>query len=241
MHEAQCHIKNSFITLTYDDDNLPDNATLVKKDLQLFFKKLRKTLDYKIRYYGCGEYGDDTKRPHYHVIFFNYYPTDAKPHTLGSKGDQLYKSETLNKIWGKGYCTFGAVTFESASYTSSYVTKKITGGMAISHYNGREPEFALMSRRPGIGREWYEKYKGETWSSNTIVQRNQEMAPPQYYKNLLKAENEELHTKLKEESRKKMTEVWFSEYGTIEDRDKKYAYHDNFQRLKKAFFKKRKI
>lgn len=147
--EAQNWPKNAFLTLTYNNDNLPKKRTLVKADLQKFWKRLRKSED--IRYLACGEYGPKTLRPHYHAIVFNYWPDDAKQYTKNIVGDQLWTSEKLNKIWGKGYVIVGMVTYESAAYVARYVFKKAFGldkNWNIRHH--RTPEFTLTSRRPGL-------------------------------------------------------------------------------------------
>lgn len=144
----------------------------------------------KVRYFQCGEYGDETERPHYHAVVFNHDFHDKK--LFYNRDDtQLFTSDTLTKLWGYGHCTIGAVTFESAAYVARYVVKKMNGEKAVEHYmrtdpiTGEiiwlEPEYATMSRRPGIGREWYEKYKNEVYPSDTVVVRGREMKPPKYY------------------------------------------------------------
>lgn len=150
MLEAQNWPKNSFLTLTYDNDHIPANRTLVKADLQKFWKRLRKTGE-NIRYMACGEYGPRTLRPHYHAIVYNYWPDDAKIYKDNIVGDKLYTSEKLNKIWSKGYVIVGNVTYESAAYVARYVFKKAYGlNKEWNLKHGRTPEFTLTSRRPGI-------------------------------------------------------------------------------------------
>lgn len=207
VHESQMHKENCFITLTYNNEELPENGTLVKRDLQLFFKKLRKKLDpKKIRYYACGEYGDENGRPHYHACLFNYIPTDGV--LVRERDDyKLYYSKTLDKIWEKGLTTYGALTFESAAYTARYVTKKINGDKADEHYKRVDPEtgeiiqllpeFATMSRRPGIGTEWYKKYKTDVFPSDEVILRQQKMKPPKFYDKILEIEKPELHDQIK--------------------------------------------
>ena len=72
VHESQLHAVNSYITLTYDDFHLPDNYGLEKDALQKFMKRYRKMFGKGIRFFGCGEYGEETSRPHYHLIIFGY-------------------------------------------------------------------------------------------------------------------------------------------------------------------------
>ena len=73
LHEASLFDENSFVTLTYDDKHLPAGGTLVKRDVQLFLKRLRRKFsDRTIRYFFSGEYGGDTLRPHYHGCLFGF-------------------------------------------------------------------------------------------------------------------------------------------------------------------------
>lgn len=148
--EAQKWPKNAFLTLTYSNDNLPKKRTLVKADLQNFWKRLRKK-EKNIRYIACGEYGPRTLRPHYHAGVFNYWPKDTKIYKKNLTNDILYTSEELNKIWGKGYVIIGQLTYESAAYIARYVYKKALGiNKEWNKKHGRTPEFTLSSRRPGI-------------------------------------------------------------------------------------------
>lgn len=186
LEESQLHEISSFLTLTYDEDHCPVDMSLHKRDLQLFFKRLRRSLGQKkIRYYACGEYGDISARPHYHAIVFGYWPTDGRFYKSTPYG-QLRTSSKLEELWGQGFCTVGPVTFETAAYASSYVLKKIVGRDAEYHYGEKTPEFAVMSRNPGLASDWYENYKDEIWRSNTLVCRGREMAPPRYFWNKFK-------------------------------------------------------
>lgn len=187
VHEAKDHDKNCFITLTYDPKFLPKTGTLVKKDLQLFMKRLRKKYGEKIRFFACGEYGDKGERPHYHACIFNH---DFEDKTLWSvRGEvNLYKSEELQKLWPFGFSTVGEVTFESAAYVARYCTKKITGEAAEEHYKGKIPEFVNMSRRPGIGRIHYDRYYKDIYSIDGVVRNGLKLRPPKYYDKLYDAQ-----------------------------------------------------
>lgn len=175
--EMKQHEKNCFITLTYDEDHVPYSMycdlssrrervslTLNKRDLQLFWKRLRKEFpDQKIRYYACGEYGDESARPHYHAIVFGFMPDDLIPASKfddkfvdkSELGYDYYISPTLNKIWQKGHVMVANASWETAAYTARYVMKKLKG-LQKSFYdrNCIVPEFVTMSRKPGIGQEW---------------------------------------------------------------------------------------
>ncbi len=97
----------------------------------------------------------------------------------------LYTSVTLSKLWGKGFVTIGDLTFKSAAYVARYITKKITGPDADDYYKGRKPEYNTMSRRPGIGHAWYEKYKDEVYPEDLlIIQGGIKTKPPKYYDKL---------------------------------------------------------
>lgn len=158
--EAQNHTKNAFITLTYNKDNLPKGKTLLKADLQKFWKRLRKHVaPTKLSYFACGEYGLITKRPHYHAAVFNYWPDDAQPYKRNDVGDMLYTSAELEKIWGKGYVIIGNLTYESACYIARYVYKKAFGAEKELK-KGQLPEFITSSKRPAIAKDYYfEPYK----------------------------------------------------------------------------------
>lgn len=107
VHESSLYRSNIFVTLTYDNDHLPLYNSLSKRDLQLFFKRLRKHFpDVKIRYFACGEYGEQFQRPHYHAIIFNLDFADKILFTR-SGDNKLYTSATLAAIWGLGHCLTG--------------------------------------------------------------------------------------------------------------------------------------
>lgn len=180
VHEASLHEHNCFITLTYNDEHLPFNRTLVKSDFQLFMKRLRKSLGFPIRFFHCGEYGETTHRPHYHAIIFGWEPDDKVLFNVVN-GVRVFTSEKLEKIWGNGFITVGDVTFESAAYVARYVLKKITGDKAAAHYNGRLPEYVTMSRRPGIAFDWFQKYWSDVYPHDYVVARGYKCKPPRYY------------------------------------------------------------
>lgn len=198
VHEAQLHAENCFITLTYDEEHLPRRPTSLNPDhLRNFFKKLRHTTGPGLRYYACGEYGDQTFRPHYHALLFGY---DFRDKQLFKVRDQVrcYISEKLQKIWGKGFCTIGDLTPESAAYCARYTMKKVGGEHAPYYYSELdpytgdlipiEPEFSRMSLKPGIGAEWYKKYKDDVFPDDFIVLKGKRMRVPDYYDTLFERE-----------------------------------------------------
>ena len=193
MHEAQLHDENSYITLTYNDKNLPKDGSLNLRHFQLFMKRLRKKTGKKIRFYHCGEYGEKFKRPHYHACLFGYQFPDLR-YFKTINGNKLYTSKYLDSVWTNkngetmGFSTIGNVTFESAAYVARYIMKKINGEKAEAHYVNKEtgeilkPEYTTMSRRPGgLGAEWLKKYKTDVYPGDFVVVRGKKMKPPKYY------------------------------------------------------------
>lgn len=215
MCEAEMHEKNCFLTLTYNNENLPEDGSINMDHLQLFIKRLRKKLgDKKIRYYACGEYGDKMERPHYHMILFGYDFVDKVFHHVSesssnrynnlSNCNKVYVSEILSDIWKMGFCAIGEVTMESCGYVARYIRKKIGGEMAITHYNGKKPEFAIMSRRPGIGSNWYDKYKNDLYPKDFVTFDGRKYRPPRYYDNRLMRDNWDLYQHVKEKRKEKI-------------------------------------
>lgn len=198
MHEASLYENNSFLTLTYSDEFLPSDGSLVKKDHQDFIKLLRYYYpEETIRYYHCGEYGEKNKRPHYHTCIFGFRFPDAKLWKRTKSGN-LYTSKICEDIWGKGFCPFGDVTFQSAAYVARYCTKKINGKDAAAHYNGLLPEYSTMSLDPGIGYGWYQKWKGDCFPSDHLIVNGAKCKPPRYYDKLLEKENPVLFQEIKQ-------------------------------------------
>lgn len=191
MHEASCHVQNSFVTLTYDDDNLPANGGLVLKDWQNFAKRLRKARG-PFRFYHCGEYGDTNGRPHYHAALFGIdFMADQTLYKLSPQGHGLYNSPSLQSLWPQGFAVVGALTYESAAYVARYVMKKVTGKKAAEHYErcnpstgevySLRPEYTTMSRNPGIGKNWLNKYIDDVYPEDYVVINQSKSRPPKYY------------------------------------------------------------
>lgn len=213
MHEAQMHDQNCFITLTFSPAALAKRSNPMSvdvRDFQLFMKRLRKKYmpkcpypnneyfeveraewleENSIRFYHCGEYGEKNGRPHYHACIFGF---DFADKTLWkvSNGNRLYTSPSLQELWPYGFSTLGEVTFESAAYVARYILKKVNGQMADDRYYDRDtgeiikPEYTTMSRRPGIGRGWYEKYKSDVYPHDEVILNGVRCKPPKYYDGL---------------------------------------------------------
>lgn len=212
MHEAQMHEQNSFITLTYDDEHLPEHNFLDKSDFVRFMKRLRKALEpKKVRYFMCGEYGDKLMRPHFHLCLFGHEFGDQVFYKKNALGHKLFTSERLNSIWKKGYCITGALEYDSAAYVARYVTKKINGEKHFETYAHhvdldtgeiifRPQEYATMSRggdKGGIGKKWYEKYKSDLYPHDFTMCNGHRIKPPRYYDEALKEEDPELYERIK--------------------------------------------
>lgn len=154
MHENRFHDHSVFLTLTYDEEHLPEDRSIHKEDVQNFMKRLR---NYRsgIRFFACGEYGEKYSRPHYHLIIFGLSIDDplfkGKVYDRKSKGYYL-----LSPLWKNGNMYLGDVTYSSCRYVASYVNKKQLGKKGKQFYEDNKlvPEFTLMSRRPGIGSDF---------------------------------------------------------------------------------------
>lgn len=203
MHEAQMHTESSFITLTYEDQHLPENYSVSKREFQLFMKRLRKDLGFKkVRYFASAEYGPRTLRPHYHALLFGHaFYGDRQFKKLNKHGDRTYTSKQLETAWGYGMCDLGDVTYKSARYVAGYIMKKIRGDQAASHYLRThpktrqlvqvEPEFQLQSTKPGIGSTWFDKYKTDAFPSDFLVVEGRQTHVPRYYFNKLREDERE--------------------------------------------------
>lgn len=178
--ELGYHKESWFITLTYDNDHVPwsdefvnpetgellRHQTLVKKDFQDFMKRLRRNYEYKypdsdpLRFYACGEYGSTSFRPHFHAIIYGLHLDDLVIYGKNEQGDILYNSQFISDCWhNKGFAVIGQVTWESCAYVARYIMKKLKGDQAkFYEENHIVPEFTLMSRRPGIARQYYDDH-----------------------------------------------------------------------------------
>lgn len=225
LHESALYSKNSFLTLTFSHSNLPKYNSISVRDMQLFNKRLRKALpDVYMRMMYCGEYGTRTLRPHYHMCLFGEdFSADRRPYKKTPAGFQLWNSELLSSIWPYGHAVIGQLSFESAAYTARYILDKRTGdeadkvytvrgvdgkplrkemvdlstGEITEHNVKRVAEFAKMSNRPGIGYDWYQKYKSDVFPNDFVIIRGKPTSPPRYYYQILERENPDLAAEVK--------------------------------------------
>lgn len=202
VHESQLHTRNCFITLTYSPEQVPANGSLEVRHWQLFAKRLRKAGD-KFRFLHCGEYGDTTWRPHYHACLFGTdFHSDAVLLQRKSSGD-IYTSKRLESIWGHGNVSFGELTYDSAAYVARYVLTKLGDEVSTEKYRridlatGEEyyvrPPYTTMSRRPGIGAGWYDKYKTDVFPSDEVIHNGRKYPVPQFYNRRHKEESPDFH------------------------------------------------
>lgn len=179
IHEASLSEHNCFVTLTYNDENMPGELKL--RDLQLFMKRLRERVGVKLRYFAVGEYGEKFSRPHYHILLFGYDFAD-KVYWCGKGLSRQYRSALLESVWPFGFSTVGSVTAASAQYVAQYCAKVVTGKRAEDYYGGRSPEFLVMSRRPGLGTGWLEKYGNVLFERDFVITEGGARVPiPRFY------------------------------------------------------------
>lgn len=184
------------ITCTLDDEHMPENQSLDKTHGQKFLKRLRKQRG-PFRYYWCGEYGDTTKRAHYHALLFGMdFPDKVQ---FFKKGDNtLYVSDELNKLWGMGHCSIAPLTFETAAYCARYALKKklSENKNRLSYFSLEtttgelipvQHPYATMSLKPAIGKAWFEKFHADIYGADKdfLVLRGQRMKPAKYFDKLL--------------------------------------------------------
>lgn len=227
VHESKFHERNSFITLTYSPENIPTNASLDVTHFQKFIKRLRKQSKTKIRYFHCGEYGPKLQRPHYHALIFGYDFPDKRVHRTNGLGQKIYTSKILEGLWPYGFSTIGNVTEQSAQYVARYTLKKVYGAEKEQHYGNRKPEYVTMSRRPGIGKLWYDKYQKDIYPKGVLVFDNRKQMPPKYYDALYKASNPEAYEEIKD--RRKSAIANIKAYDQINGKTQKVDNNDSFR------------
>lgn len=200
MHEASLYgDRNCFLTLTYSDESLPSDGSLqYRRDFQPFMRRLRKAFtDRKVRFFMCGEYGEDKARPHYHVALFNCdFSEDRYVFKDFGSGHIVFRSPTLERLWHFGTSCIGTLTVESADYVARYTLKKVYGDLADEHYKTvdvntgevtwRSEEFCHMSLKPGIGHGWFAKFNREVYPHDRVVYKGVASKPPRYYDKLFK-------------------------------------------------------
>lgn len=214
MHEASLYKENCFITLTYNDENLPEHLSLQHEDFQKFMKRFRKAhsgtdmvikndkITYPIRYYMAGEYGESGFRPHYHACIFNFDFPDKKFFKRTKSGSPVFRSDILEDLWPHGFSSIGEVNFQSAAYVARYIMKKRLGKDQAEHYADidyetgelfqRCPEYNRMSLRPGIADVWFQKFRKDVYPDDFVIVNGRKVRPPKYYDKKLQELDSEL-------------------------------------------------
>lgn len=229
--ELRDHRESCFLTLTYNNENLPKNGYLNKRDYQCFLKRLRiyleRSEDVKIRYFGCGEYGGKNSRPHYHLIIFGWKPKDLRYFFTSKDGDVLYRSDTLEKLWSKGFSTIGNVTFESAKYVAKYLQK-------TTKYFKDFPEdfirpFLTMSKNPGIG---FNQISPKMLETDKIYVNGKYVRLPRYFLDVLEKDGYDVKKWVKDKRDKNYRDIVLINYdGDIT------KYHDFLKRKRENYRK----
>lgn len=244
MLEMKLHPFNCFITLTMNDDKLRYNSGCVDiRDLQLFFKRLRKRISSKrfkkqftrngeslcgfdFRYLACGEYGSLSNRAHYHAILFGFYPPDVELETVNALGDKVYISKLLTECWSDpntgepyGNIYIGDCTRESIAYVAGYVTKKQE--MRANPDNTLTLPFVTMSRRPGLGYDYFKKYKEDFLHDEFRFDESNKIIVPRYFMEKIKSTDPDIAKSIRENRLKAAEEVFEQYYSThrLEVRD----------------------
>lgn len=242
--EMQRSPKNAFITLTYSQDNLQFEdsiATLRKRHLQLYFKRLRKEFalhNLKIKYFACGEYGESQKRPHYHIIFIGADIKDFKNiNAISERTHQLENySDKHNDLWGKGFGYYGTVTPASIRYVLGYVMDKENP----EHYEPAEPPFQLSSNL--FGNEFIDANIKELCEKGYFSYRGKKIAIPKFIKDYYDMGgntwlSSELHKIRKYKNEKDLTNNFHS---YIKLREEEKRFHTELTLNKKEVLKEQR-
>lgn len=198
--EASLHRHNWFATLTYAPEHLPPNGELDHRHWQLFAKRARKRLG-PFRYLMCGEYGEQTLRPHYHALLFGLDVPDAV--RIGMRRNHpIFRSATLSDLWGLGLCELGTVTPQSARYCAGYVLKDSRAPELVNEYTGElmplKAPYGRMSLKPGLGDAWVRRYYPEVFAHGACYAQDQRYRIPDRFKDLLDEINPEAFEELQE-------------------------------------------
>lgn len=192
MHEASMYDgRNSFVTLTYDDEHLPRGGGLHYPHVQAFFKRLRH--QYPFRFFMCGEYGEELKRPHYHVGFFGVDFAEDRRFLRKAGEYSVWRSPKLESLWHFGRSEIGSLTEQSAGYIARYVLAKLNGEAGKNEYRRFDaetgevyqvvPPFCRMSLKPGIGARWFEKFGKDVFPRDGVIVNGRKLRVPRYYDN----------------------------------------------------------
>lgn len=177
MSEFMYWDKGIFLTLTYADTD----GELCRRDLQLFLKRFRKKISpLKIRYFGCGEYGSRGKRPHFHLIIYNYVPNDLQ-YFFTKDNIDYFLSQEIEKLWDKGYILISDVTYTSCHYSTNYMQK-------LNDFEEKKVKpFRVMSTRPGIGLNYFLENYHDFVMTDKLYVDGKNISLPRYFLNKIKS------------------------------------------------------
>lgn len=231
------HFKNcAFLTLTFNNNMLFNRThpwSVDKLEFSQFMKRFRKRISDRygvtgVRFFACGEYGSLKGRPHYHALIFGFnfpdkkliqgagFPAKLQPRALkDGRILRYYHSDFLDSCWSPagsdkpfGFATISDITYEDCAYTARYILKK-TGS---KHSTGREPEFVLSSRNPGLGLDFWKKYYPDYIANNCIDLGSGRITDiPRYYIDKLKEFDEDVYNSYKLDKQKQIVYNLFDE------------------------------
>ncbi|QXP08179.1 MAG: replication initiator protein [Arizlama microvirus] len=191
--ESMTHKESCFLTLTYDQKYLPTDNKVKLSHITNFIKKIRlHCLPKRIRFFQVGEYGDQRQRPHYHIIIYGYDFNDKQFLYTDDNGLKHFNSVQLSKLWKKGLSEVGEVNIASCLYISKYVVKSV-----VEYVDDETPIITTMSRRPGIGKLFFDKYRSDMLPHGYIVINGIKFSIPKYFFNCLKKVDMLQYTQIK--------------------------------------------
>ena len=186
--EGLCHSDSVFLTLTYDEEHLPNPPVLVRKDYQDFLKRLRKRLDKHIRVFGCGEYGSVNGRPHFHFILYGVSLVDLNPvQAFRPKGNLVYSCKLISDIWPYGFHSVGSVSIQTLKYVARYTLKKQSPeGFDVDSDFPRP--YLITPRRPGLGVPFLQKFSSDLTKGFVVVD-SKKVSIPLFLRQRLQKDN----------------------------------------------------
>lgn len=221
-HESRMYPVSTFLTLTYSDENLPRGVygipTLVKKHVQDFMKRFRKSMEeQKVRFFCGAEYGEHTLRPHYHLALFGVDPSDSRVFDHHEKEDNGYLCRC--KDWHFGIAHVGEIDVGSANYIGGYCLKKVMGKGSQDYYaeKGKLAPFSLMSRRPGIGFAYMTKYAEEMLKHGNCLVNSIPTGLPRFYKEKLNFKESSKYSEIMDERQEYLERVYSDMWLTTEN------------------------
>jgi len=238
VHEGDVAGPAWMVTLTYSPEKVPEYGSLLPRDATLFIKRARASWGSRLSYYLCGEYGELSERPHYHMVLYGL-PFMDREWIADRHGAPVYRSDQLEGWWQNGICEFTGLTYGAARYVAAYVRKKVRQRDSPEHYERVDPdtgelvgigrEFGRMSRRPALGRRWIERYWRDVYPRDFVVMDGHELKPPRYYDKWMETNHPGVMMAVKE---KRLLEA-------VERGDRELAASEKVHRAKVALFQGR--